>query len=73
MILLHGTTRRAGSFPSEGGAVIPAVDVPDFIIEKAASEWVPLSQGLVQFDPEAGLEELIIAWPTLDKQIRSVL
>ena len=48
------------------------VDVPDDIVERAANEWFSLSQGLVQFDPGAGLEELIAAWPSLSKEIRSV-
>jgi hypothetical protein len=33
--------------------------------------WFPLSQGVVQFDPGAGLEELLAAWPEL-AVIRSV-
>ena len=63
---------KAKEFPGEGGAVILAVEVPEWIIQNATSDWFPLSQGLVQFDPEAGLEELIIAWPTFDTQIRSI-
>jgi hypothetical protein len=63
---------KAREFPDEGGPVILAVDVPDAIVHKAVNEWFPLSQGLVQFDHGAGLEELAIAWPTLAKGIRSV-
>jgi hypothetical protein len=36
------------------------------------NEWFPLSQGLVQFDTDAGIEELAAAWPTLAKEIRGV-
>jgi hypothetical protein len=63
---------KAKEFPGEGGPVILVVDVPDEIVQRAASPWFPLSQGLVQFDSGAGLEELIAAWPTLAKEIRSV-
>lgn len=60
-------------FPAEGGPVILAVDVPDDIVRAAASAWFPLSQGLVQFDIGAGFEALAAAWPTLAKEIRSVI
>ena len=63
---------KAAEFPDEGGPVILAVDVPDHIVRRAASEWFPLSQGLVQFDTGAGFEELAAAWPDLAKEIRSV-
>jgi hypothetical protein len=63
---------KAREFPDEGGPVILARDVPDAIVRKAASDWFPLSQGLVQFDPGAGLEELLLAWVTIAKEIRSV-
>ncbi len=65
---------KAREFPDEGGAVILAVDVPDDIVQRAANPWFPLSQGLVQFDTGAGLEELAAAWPMLAKsaRIRSV-
>lgn len=63
---------RASQFPDEGGPAILAVDVPDEIVQRAVNEWLPLSQGLVQFDPGAGLEELIAAWPGLSREIRSV-
>jgi hypothetical protein len=63
---------KAKEFPNEGGPVILVVDVPDEIVHRAANDWFPLSQGLVQFDPGAGLEELAAAWPGLAKEIRSV-
>src|SRR5437762_5930371 len=63
---------KASAFPDEGGPVILAVDVPDDIVHRAVNDWFPLSQGLVQFDPGAGLEELAAAWPSLAKEIRSV-
>jgi hypothetical protein len=63
---------KAQKFPDEGGSVILAVDVPDDIVEQAVNDWFPLSQGLVQFDHGAGLEELIAAWPVLAKEIREI-
>lgn len=63
---------KAAEFPDEGGPVILRVDVPDDIAQRALNEWFPVSQGLIQFDLGAGLEELLMAWPFLDKQIRSV-
>ncbi len=63
---------KAREFPKEGGPVILAVDVPDDIVRQAVSAWFPLSQGLVQFDSGAGLEELAAAWPALAKEVRGV-
>jgi hypothetical protein len=63
---------KARAFPNEGGPVILAIDVPDEIVQRAVNDWFPLSQGLVQFDLGAGLEELATAWETLAKEIRSV-
>jgi hypothetical protein len=59
---------KAAEFPDEGGPVILVVDVPQDIIARAINDWFPLSQGLVQFDPGAGLEELMAAWPTFPKR-----
>jgi hypothetical protein len=63
---------KARQFPDEGGPVMLMVDVPDDIVQSAVNDWFPLSQGLVQFDPGAGLGELIAAWSILSKEIRSV-
>ncbi|CAN5201672.1 hypothetical protein BH10PLA2_BH10PLA2_33420 [soil metagenome] len=63
---------KAREFTNEGGPVILAVEVPDEIVELAVNEWFPLSQGLVQFDVGAGLEELVVAWPSLAKEIRGL-
>jgi hypothetical protein len=63
---------KARQYPGDGGPVILVVDVPDEIVQRAVNDWFPLSQGLVQFDPGAGLEELIAAWPVLFKEIRIV-
>ena len=65
---------KATEYPDEGGAVILELEVPDEIVMRAVSEWFPLQQGLIQFDPGAGLEELVAAWPEVIKsaQIRSV-
>ena len=63
---------KAKKFPDEGEPVILVVDVPDEVVQRAVTEWYPLSQGLVQFDSGAGLEELVAAWPALVKEIRSL-
>jgi hypothetical protein len=63
---------KAKEFPGEGGAAIVAVDVPDDIVQRAVNDWFPLSQGLVQFDLGAGLEELVAAWPNLARRIREI-
>lgn len=65
---------KAKEFPDEGGPVILEVDVPDNVVHKAVSEWFPLSQGLVQFDLGAGMEELLDIWSNVAKsaRIRSV-
>jgi hypothetical protein len=64
--------RKAALFPNEGGLVTLAVDVPDDVIALAVDPYFRLSQGVVQFDPGAGLEELRAAWPNLWKEIREV-
>lgn len=65
--------RKAALFPNDEGPAILAIDVPDDIIALAVDEvYFPRSQGLVQFDEDAGLEELRVAWSTLWKEIRSV-
>src|SRR5437868_423367 len=62
--------RKATVFPHEGGAGIVAVDVPDNIIGLAVDQlYLPLSQGIVQFDEGAGLDELRAMWSTLKKQV----
>ncbi len=64
---------KALDFPNEGGPVIIRMDVPDEVIGMAVDEvFFPLSQGAVQFDEGAGLEELQSAWPRLAKQIVAV-
>jgi hypothetical protein len=68
----HGKTKE---FPAEGGPVILVLDVPDEIVQLSVNEWFPLSQGLIQFDVGAGLEELLLAaWPSIAQsaEIRSV-
>ena len=63
---------KAALFPAERGPAILSVNVPDDIIALAVDAYFPLSQGLVQFDEGAGLEELRGAWSNLWKEIRSV-
>lgn len=67
----HG---KAKEFPEEGGPVILVLDVSQEIVLKAVNDWFPLSQGLIQFDLGAGLDELIEAWPEIaaSAEIRSV-
>jgi hypothetical protein len=64
---------KAREFPDEGGAVT-VLEVPDEIVQRAATERFPLTQGLVQFDPGSGLEELVAVWSEIAKsaKIRSV-
>jgi hypothetical protein len=57
-------------FPKK--AVILVIEVLDEIIAVAKDEFFPLSQGIVQFDPGRGLEELQAAWPTLAKYLAAV-
>ena len=65
--------QKALRFPGEGGAAIIMIDVPDDLVALAVDDvYLPLSQGVVQFDPGSGLEELRTAWPGLFKQIRTV-
>jgi hypothetical protein len=60
---------KANLFKNEGGPAMLVVGVPEDIIALASDPLFPLSQGLVQFDLGAGLEELLAAWPTLQKQV----
>jgi len=59
---------KAQAFPAEGGPVILAVDVPDDIVQRAVNTWFPLSQGLIQFDVGAGIEELIASGLTRERR-----
>jgi hypothetical protein len=64
--------RKALVFRDEGGPAILVVDIPQVIVERTFDESFTLEQGLVQFDPGAGIEELIAAWPGLEKHILDV-
>ena len=62
--------RKSAGFLNEGGPVILEIEVLGAIIALATDDvYFPLTQGLVQFDVGAGLEELREEWPTLRKQI----
>ena len=64
---------KAKAFPTEGGPAIIRIDVPAEMIALAVDEvFFPLSQGVVQFDEGAGLEELQSAWSRLAKEIITV-
>ena len=66
----HMPVPRQLAFPDEDGAAILVIEVPDEIIALAVDDvYLPLSQGIVQFDRGAGLEELCAAWATLPKEI----
>jgi hypothetical protein len=48
-------------------------NVPNDVLAAANRDgWFPLSNGVVQFDAGAGLEELLAVWATLAKTIRDV-
>ena len=64
--------RKAVLFQNEGGPVILVLEVPDDLIALTDQILFPLSQGVIQFDVGAGLEELCAAWPMLPKQIQEV-
>lgn len=51
-------------FPSEGGAAIVEIEVPQDIIDLAID-----AGGEIRFEPGLGLDELLLAWPTLTKRI----
>ena len=60
---------KANAFPDEGGPAILEVDVPEYVVAAAENAWFPISQGIVQFDIGAGIEELQKIWPDLLKRI----
>ena len=64
--------RKALLFPNEGGAVILRIEVPDAIIALATDLYLPLTQGVVQFDEGMGLEALQQVWPTLPKNLEVI-
>lgn len=61
---------KAREFEDEGGPVILILQVPDAIVQKAVTDWFPLSQGLVQFDRGSGLEELLAVWSEIASSAR---
>ena len=63
---------KARLFPGEGGPAIVEVEVGDNLLALTDQVFFPLSQGVIQFDEGAGLEELRAAWPALPKQIQAV-
>jgi hypothetical protein len=61
---------KAALYPTEGGPAIISVDVPDRIIALAVDDrFLPLSQGVVQFDDGSGLEDLRAVWSSLPKRV----
>lgn len=63
---------KTKQFPQESGPAIVAVNVPDEIIDLATNDFFPRSQGVVQFDEGAGLEELRGSWSAMEKQVLPV-
>jgi hypothetical protein len=59
-------------YPDENGPVLLRVEVPDDIVQLAESEWFPIHLGLVQFDPGAGMEELVSGWAKFPKWIEEL-
>ena len=49
---------KAKEFPDEGGPVILVIDVPEDIVQKAATAWFPLSQGWCSSIPARDLKSL---------------
>lgn len=56
----HGKARE---FPDEGGPVILVLEVPNAIVQKAATEWFPLSQGLCSSIPVRDLKSSWLPGP----------
>ncbi len=54
---------KANLFPNEGGPVILEIEVPEAIVTKADLG------GEVRFEAGFGLEELLVAWPSLPRRI----
>ena len=63
---------KAKNFPDEDGPVILVMDVPDEIIDMTDLVLLPRSSGVIQFGTGYGLEELLAAWPTIQKRIELV-
>jgi hypothetical protein len=63
--------RKARTAPDEDGPALVIVEVPEDLVALAVNEWFPLSQGFVQFDLGAGLEELRAEWARLEKRVMS--
>lgn len=55
---------KAAIFPDEGGAVIIEMDVPEHIVWQA-DDFVDE----VRFSPGVGLEDLVLAWHSLQKRL----
>ena len=59
--------RKAALFPQEGGPAILELCVPESILNKASR----MESEEVRFALGRGLEELMEAWPTLEKKVIS--
>jgi hypothetical protein len=63
---------KSGNFPNEGGPVILEVEVPGWIVDILRNDpfaGMIVASGEVRFEPDLGLPELQLAWPTLAKRI----
>lgn len=50
---------KANGFPTEGGAAVLVVDVPDDVVRAAALEHLSLFDGIVEYDASAELGALV--------------
>jgi hypothetical protein len=55
---------KARLFPTEGGAAIVEIEMPEDIAELGID-----AGGEIRFEPGFGLEELLEAWPTITKRV----
>lgn len=62
--------RKHRDYPTEGGAVILEIDVPkeiiDFVVNISNGFYDPV-YGVIVFDRNLGIEELLAAWPEVSK------
>ena len=63
---------KARNFPGEGGPVILEVELPESIVDIVRNHpelGLSAATGEIRFEPGAGLEELLQAWPNLTKRV----
>lgn len=67
---------KAANFPSEGGPAILAIEIPDDLADTMIGGVGELIAGKalnvgseIRFEPGGGLEQLLVAWPSLTKSV----